>query len=132
MPNSSPTVVTAGVLKKGGRYLVAKRPADDDLAGKWEFPGGKVEDRETPESCLVRELAEELGADFSVTAFLGESVHDYKTRHIRLLAFTVAHHSRVITSRVHEELRWVTQSELDGIDLAPADIPFREMLRRRS
>ena len=87
----SPTVklqtVTGAILFRGGKLLIARRPTADNLANKWEFPGGKVEAGETPEACLARELDEELGIEVRVGAFLGESVYHYEHGAIRLLAY---------------------------------------------
>ena len=66
--------VTAAVLIKDGRILIAKRKANDKLANKWEFPGGKIELGESPEECLRREMWEEFQIKISVAEFFGESI----------------------------------------------------------
>ena len=82
--------VTAAVIYKEGRVLVARRKAGGDLAGKWEFPGGKLEPGETPETALRRELREELAlAETRIGPFIGSSVLSNNGTPYRLLAYRV-------------------------------------------
>ena len=113
-----------------GRILIAKRNADDKLPNKWEFPGGKVEDGETPEQCLRREMREEFQIDVEIGEYLGESVYHYGHGSIQLLAYRTFWKSGVISPKDHDDFRWVSQDELKNYDFAPADIPFVEQLRR--
>ena len=75
--------VTAAILVRDGKILIAQRKSSDHLAGKWEFPGGKIEYGETPEDCLKRELHEEFGIDTRIGVFLAESVYHYDRISIR-------------------------------------------------
>ena len=79
--------VTAAIIVKDGKVLIAKRKPTDKLPDKWEFPGGKIEPDETPRDCLAREMKEEFGITVSVGEFLGESVYHYEHGAIRLLAY---------------------------------------------
>jgi 8-oxo-dGTP diphosphatase len=79
--------VTAAILVKDGKILIAKRKSSDKIPDKWEFPGGKLEAGETPRECLKREIQEEFGIDVSVGEFLGESMYHYDLGPIRLLAY---------------------------------------------
>ena len=128
----APTVklqtVTGAILFRDGKLLIARRPAADNLANKWEFPGGKVEDGETPEACLARELDEELGIEVRVGAFLGESVYHYEHGAIRLLAYRTTWETGELKPQVHDEIKWVSLGELNQYDFAPADVPFVEKL----
>jgi len=108
--------------------LIARRPATDRLANKWEFPGGKVEEGESPEACLARELNEELGIEVRIGSFLGESCYHYEHISIRLLAYRVCWIAGDLHPRVHDEIRWVSLDQLDHHEFAPADIPFVEKL----
>jgi len=119
--------VTAGIIEREEKYLIAKRK-EGHFKGKWEFPGGTVEEGETPEECLCRELREELGIDSIVGDFFGESVYDYGHKRIRLLGYRVTYSSGDFLLNAHEEIRWVFPSELRGYDFAEADMPFVKKL----
>ena len=83
------TTVTCAIIENEGKILIARRAADQKLAGKWEFPGGKVEDGESPEECLKRELEEEFGIQVEVGEFITSNNHHYDHISIELLAFHV-------------------------------------------
>ena len=125
-----PIKVTAAILEKDGRLIIAQRKSKDHLAGKWEFPGGKIEPGETPEECLARELNEEFNITVSVGDFLGSNIHHYDHISIELMAFRTIWVSGEINSTDHKDYKWVTIDELDQFDFAPADRPFVEQLRR--
>lgn len=116
--------VAAAIIEKEGRVLAARRKPGSYLAGYWEFPGGKLEAGETPEECLLRELEEEFNISTKIGAFVGESIYDYGTKSIRLLAYKVAHISGDFELNDHDELRWLTIDELNAVNWAPADIPL--------
>ena len=120
----SEITVTAAIIVMGERVLAAKRRAGVHMAGMWEFPGGKVEADETPEQCLVRELSEEFGIETKVGRYLGENVHDYGEKIVRLMAFEVSHVGGAFTLNDHDELKWLARGELYQLDWAPADIPL--------
>lgn len=121
--------VTAAILAKQDKILIARRPASSHLANKWEFPGGKVEGEETPEACLARELKEELDIEAAIGAFLGESVYHYRHGSIRLLAYRAYWDGGEIDARDHDEIRWVSLAELDCYEFSPADVPFVQSLK---
>jgi 8-oxo-dGTP diphosphatase len=123
--------VTAAVLVKNGKILIAKRKADDRQANKWEFPGGTVEPNETPEECLKREMQEEFGIYVSVGSFLGESVYHYDHGSIKLLVYRSHWDSGKITLKDHADYKWVSSEQLVEYDFAPADIPFVEKLQNQ-
>ncbi len=114
--------VTAAVLEKDGRILIARRKRGDRLADKWEFPGGKIEEGETPEACLRRELQEELGIDVSVGGFVGRSCHRYPHGEIELLAYRVTHLSGDFQLHDHEEIRWVSPGGSATVMIFPRPI----------
>ena len=120
--------VTAAVLEKDGWILIARRKRGDRLADKWEFPGGKIEEGETPEACLRRELQEELGIDVSVGGFVGRSCHRYSHGEIELLAYRAIHLSGDFQLHDHEEIRWVLPADLASHDFSAADIPIVKLL----
>ena len=122
--------VTAAILEKDGKILIARRRADDHQANKWEFPGGTVEPHETPQVCLKREMQEEFGITVAVGRFLGESVYRYDHGAIRLMAYRASWESGKIALNDHVAYRWVSPEHLSDYDFAPADIPFVEKLQR--
>jgi 8-oxo-dGTP diphosphatase len=120
--------VTAAILERDGKIIIAQRKSSDHLSGKWEFPGGKIEAGETPEECLARELKEEFDIDVTVGEYLGSHVHHYDHISIKLMAFRASWLSGAITMNDHKAYRWITIDELGKFDFASADVPFVEML----
>jgi 8-oxo-dGTP diphosphatase len=116
--------VTAAIIVRNNKVLIARRAPGENLEGKWEFPGGKIELGETPEHCLQREIHEELDIDIDVLDFFGDSIYDYSNGTIRLMAFRCQWLSGELTLRVHSEIAWVNSDELGTYDFAPADIPL--------
>ncbi len=115
-----------------GQVLIAKGKKGKKLAGYWEFPGGKIEKRESTEQSLIRELKEEMNLEIEVGNFVGENIHFYDEGTIRLLAYK----GKIIGGNIkladHEECAWVDLQGLRKVELAPADIPFVEMLMNGS
>ena len=124
--------VTAAIIANDGRILLARRAPGEKLAGRWEFPGGKLEEGEDERACLRRELKEELGIDCDVGDFFAESIHDYQGRDgiksIRLVAYLCHIIDGQLTPSVHDELAWSEPTRLTEYALAPADIPIAERL----
>jgi mutator protein MutT len=116
--------VSAGIIVKDNKVLVARRKSGLHLAGFWEFPGGKVELGESPEDCLTRELKEEFGIETIVTQYVGENLHAYGDKLIRLIAYRVQHLSGEFQLIDHDEIKWLSISNLDDLHWAPADIPL--------
>ena len=114
--------VTAAIIRRGERVLVARRAEGKHLAGYWEFPGGKVEKGESPEACLARELEEEFGIAVEVGNFVAENVHDYGDKIVRLLAYEVVHISGEFRLNDHDAIDWHPATQLQSIQLAPADV----------
>jgi 8-oxo-dGTP diphosphatase len=122
--------VTAAVLEKDGNIIIAQRKSGDRLAGKWEFPGGKIEPRETPEQCLRRELKEEFDIEVTIGEYLGSNVYHYDHISIELMAYRAFWVGGTIAMNDHNAYRWVSVAQLAEFDFAPADILFVEMLMR--
>lgn len=120
--------VTAGILRKGEEVLLAQR-AEEKYAGLWEFPGGKIESGESPESCLQRELAEELAINCEV----GEKFHVSEWRRddkiIVLHTFWISSFSEEPRPLVHSALKWVALNKLRKEELLPADRPLVDLLQ---
>jgi 8-oxo-dGTP diphosphatase len=125
MPDDYCIRVAAAVIEENGRILIAKRKEGEFQGGKWEFPGGKIEDGETPEECLKRELREELGIDTRIGEFIGASRHAFTCQtSIELLAYRAFHLSGTPQPLDHEEIRWVPLAELNNYEFPPADKPI--------
>lgn len=118
-PNWVP-VVTA-MIRKGDSVLVGLRPEGKNLAGQWEFPGGKLEVGEAPEQALKRELAEELGIAADVGDIKLASTHSYGETGIILLFYEVRFWKGEPKPVHHTELRWVRPDELRELDIPEAN-----------
>ncbi|MDR3586481.1 MAG: (deoxy)nucleoside triphosphate pyrophosphohydrolase [Desulfosporosinus sp.] len=121
--------VTAAIIIKENRVLIAERAPGENLAGKWEFPGGKIELGETLQECLKREIREELEVEINVLELFGESIYVYQNGTIKLMAFRCQWISGDFSLNVHSRIKWVTSQELDLYDFAPADIPLVDKLK---
>lgn len=121
--------VTAAIIIEKGKVLVARRAPGQSYAGRWEFPGGKVEPGETPEQCLKRELMEEFGVEIRINDFVAESIYEYPTDSIRLLAYLVKILDGDIRLSVHDDYHWVNPKSLLDYELLPADIPIAIKLK---
>lgn len=117
-------IVTAAIIKKDNKILIARRAAHKHLGGLWELPGGKIEDGESAEVCLKRELKEELGINANVQEFFMENSYDYGERQILLKAFYCELLSGEIVLKDHDQIAWVEKSNFDKYKFAPADIPI--------
>ena len=117
--------VTCAIIIHQEKVLVAKRSESMNLAGYWEFPGGKIEEGEHPEDCLLREIKEELGIEIKIQSPLTTSKFDYsKGKIIELIPFICTWHSGEINLLEHEMIEWLEVEELPKLKWAPADIPI--------
>ena len=124
-------LVAAGIAAQNGRVLVTRRAQGQNLAGMWEFPGGKLEGNETVQSCIVREIREELGVEATAGDVIAESIYEYPGGMIKLIGVAIELLSRDIQLTVHDAFDWLEPAQLLLLDLAPADIPIVEELVRR-
>ncbi|KFI28467.1 NTP pyrophosphohydrolase [Haematobacter missouriensis] len=125
-------LVSAVALVDGdGRVLLAQRPPGKSLAGLWEFPGGKVEPGETPETALIRELHEELGiaTEESCLAPLTFASHSYDDFHLLMPLFACRRWRGIPEAREGQVLKWVRADALRDYPMPPADIPLIPILR---
>lgn len=123
--------VMAGVLRDcSGRVLLAQRSEGKHLAGLWEFPGGKVEQGETPLAALTRELVEELGITVTAARPLIRVPWRYGERDLLLDAWCVEHWDGQPQSLEGQPLQWQLAEEVDPTTLTPADGPILEALLR--
>ena len=124
-------VTAVALIDVDGRILLAQRPMGKSLAGLWEFPGGKVEQGETPEAALIRELHEELGIETkeSCLAPLTFASHSYPDFHLLMPIFACRRWQGIPTPREGQNLAWVRAKDLRDYPMPPADIPLIPILR---
>ncbi|MCZ4696309.1 (deoxy)nucleoside triphosphate pyrophosphohydrolase [Ancylomarina euxinus] len=120
--------VTAAIIRKDNRFLCAQRKDSSEQGGKWEFPGGKIEDGETPEACLERELQEEFNIQAKCGNFLCENMHDYGNKIIKLKAYFVDHMQGNFKLLVHQDIKWLALDQIHELDWAEADLPIVNQL----
>jgi 8-oxo-dGTP diphosphatase len=130
MPTPSPPLdVVAAVIADAGLILACRRAPHKDAAGKWEFPGGKVDPGEQPEAALAREVAEELEVDILVGSLIQDTSMTVGDALIRLRCFRAELVSvRPTRSSDHDQLLWLEPRELAGLDWAEPDIPTVQIL----
>ena len=124
-------VAAAALVDADGRVLICQRPEGKQLAGLWEFPGGKVEAGETPEACLIRELEEELGITVThacLAPFVFAS-HSYESFHLLMPLYLVRRWEGRPTAHEHKALAWVKPNNLTDYPMPPADGPLVAWLR---
>jgi 8-oxo-dGTP diphosphatase len=121
-------VVAAVIYDPLGRVLIAERPSGKTLAGCWEFPGGKIEAKESGAAALRRELLEELGLEVGAMHELFELKHEYPERHVELAVWRVDEYAGVPAGLEGQTLRWERPAALRSIELLPADLPIIDWL----
>ena len=113
--------VTAALIRRGDKLLIAKRKADDEMGGQWEFPGGTVMPGESPEEGMRRELAEELGVPARVGRLLAREHCSSGERNLEVWFFEAALESFDLTLSEHDECAWVVPGELPAYHFPQAD-----------
>jgi 8-oxo-dGTP diphosphatase len=125
IPPNRPLEVVAAVIEDDGAVLACRRRPGKAAAGRWEFPGGKVEAGESPEQALTREIREELGIGIRIVSHLTSDV----TGPIKLVCLRAELDSaRPVSSTDHDELRWVVRERLGELEWADADWPAVRLL----
>lgn len=119
-------VVACALLDQDGRILLAQRPQGKSLAGLWEFPGGKVEQGETPEETLVRELHEELGITTKIACLapLTFASHTYEAFHLLMPLYVCRRYEGIPHGREGQNVKWVKPQALRDYPMPPADEPL--------
>ncbi len=124
--------VAVAIIRRENHFLLAKRPKDKAFAGKWEFPGGKIESPESPEECLVREIHEELGVPIVIREPL--TVWDYEypdSRKFRFYGYLCEIPDGEPQSLWHEEILWVEAKNLATVDLLEADQELIPLIHKK-
>lgn len=122
--------VSAAVIIQNQMVFCAQRKDLGELARKWEFPGGKLEVGELPESALIREIKEELDSTISIKRKLTTVEHQYTTFDITMHAFLCHLVDGSLTLSEHLDSRWLSKDQLFSVDWAAADIPVVEIVKR--
>ncbi len=124
-------VAAVALVDRDGRVLIAKRPAGKAMAGLWEFPGGKVDPGETPETALIRELDEELGIQVPARCLapLTFASHAYDEFHLLMPLYVCRNWDGIVAAREGQDLKWVRPVRLGDYDMPPADAPLVAMVR---
>ncbi len=119
-------VAAVALIDADARVLIARRPPDKPMGGLWEFPGGKVDPTETPESALIRELREELAIDVtqSCLAPLTFASHPYEEFHLLMPLYVCRKWKGIVTALEGQELLWVKPLRLRDYAMPPADKPL--------
>jgi 8-oxo-dGTP diphosphatase len=119
-------VVACALIDADSRILLSERPAGKALAGLWEFPGGKLDQGETPEAALIRELREELGIETQAACLapLTFASHSYDGFHLLMPLYVCRRYQGIPTGREGQRLKWVRASQLRDYPMPPADEPL--------
>lgn len=124
-------VVACALIDADNRVLLSKRPEGKNLAGLWEFPGGKLESGETPEQCLIRELHEELGITVKANCLapLTFASHSYDHFHLLMPLYICRRFEGIAKGCEGQEIKWVRSENLSDYSMPPADLPLIPFLR---
>jgi 8-oxo-dGTP diphosphatase len=122
--------VTCAIIVENGRVLATRRSERMPHPLKWEFPGGKLKDGESPERCIVREIREELGVEVEVRQVLRPVTHHYQEQSIKLIPIICQIFEGIISLTEHMEYRWLAPAKLDDVDWLEADVEVASMARK--
>ncbi len=124
--------VVAALIEKDNKCLIARRSTgSQDVLGKWEFPGGKVEKSETEEHAIEREIKEEFEMNIKATKFLTNNVCEYPSKTIDLRLYECKYLSGEFHLHDHSEYLFVDKNDIINYDLCPADIPLAEFVKEK-
>ena len=124
--------VVAAIIKalneNGEPIIFATQRGYGDFKGGWEFPGGKIEEGETPQEALKREIMEELETEIKVGELIDTIEYDYPTFHLSMDCFWAEIISGDLVLKEHEAAKWLTKDELDSVEWLPADVTLIEKI----
>ena len=123
--------VVAAAIEKDGKFFCAQRPEGKSLGGFWEFPGGKLENGESPEQALIREIKEELNSDIEILAYINEASYDYDFGTVNMKTY----HAKLISGNLelleHQNSTWLLPTQLPTLNWAPVDRTAVELLSNK-
>lgn len=123
------TEVVAALVWEGDKFMICQRPAHKARGLLWEFVGGKVEPGESKEAALIRECREELGVTISVGEVFLDVLHEYPDLTVHLTLFHAAIAAGVPQKLEHEDIQWISVSQIPDYDFCPADVEILEKLK---
>ena len=124
--------VVAGIIRNNdNKILIAQRNMKKSQGGLWEFPGGKIENDETMEEAIVREIKEELDMDIMFESYFDEKKYIYPEKEINLIALNCRIVGKKYKVLEHEKVEWITVEEFDNFEFAPADVYFVNKLKNK-
>ena len=121
--------ITKAVNEKDETIIFATQRGYGDFKGGWEFPGGKIEEGETPQEALKREIMEELETEIIVGELIDTIEYDYPTFHLSMDCFWAEIVSGDLVLTEHAAAKWLTKEELDSVEWLPADITLIEKIK---
>lgn len=125
------TEVVAALIWQGDKFMICQRPAHKARGLLWEFVGGKVESGETKEQALIRECREELAVTLSVGDVFMEVVHEYPDIMVHLTLFNATIAEDEPQKLEHNDIQWITPSEIVNYEFCPADVEILKEIMRR-
>ena len=131
MDNMQTIDVAAGIIWRGGHFLASQRPTNKVMEGYWEFPGGKLEQGETPEEALIREIKEEFDSEIEIVSFINEASHEYDFGIVTMKTYRSKLHTGNLTLLEHQDSKWLPIEELDTLEWAPVDLPAVKCLQQK-
>ena len=123
--------VVAAAIKKDGSIFCAQRPEGKSVGGFWEFPGVKLENGETPEGALIREIKEEFDSEIEVISFLNEASYEYDFGIVTMKTYLSKLISGELKLLEHQDSKWLPIEELSELEWAPVDIPAVKCLQKK-
>ncbi len=121
--------VVAALITAGDRFLICRRPEGKKRGLLWEFPGGKIENGETPEQALIRECREELNVTVDPHGIFSSVVYSYPDITVRLTVYNTELVSGTPELLWHSDLKWISSDEIDEYDFCPADVDILEKIK---
>ena len=122
--------VVAALIEKDGKYLIARRSTgSNEVLGKWEFPGGKVENGESEKHALEREIEEEFELRIKAREYITNNIYAYSTKTVDLRLYKCDYLSGDFHLHDHSEYVWVNKADILNYDLCPADIPLAKYIK---